>query len=41
MAKIEFDLCIVVKNKVQFLKWKFVFTGPNQILEFILYIYLN
>jgi hypothetical protein len=23
------------------LKWKFEFTGPNQILEFILYKYLN
>jgi hypothetical protein len=22
-------------------KWKFEFTGPNQILEFILYVYLN
>jgi hypothetical protein len=26
---------------MQSLKWKFEFTGTNQILEFILYIYLN
>jgi hypothetical protein len=27
--------------RMQSSKWKFEFTGPNQILEFILYIYLN
>ena len=26
---------------VQSLKWKFEFTGPNKILEFIIYIYVT
>jgi hypothetical protein len=34
--------CTGFINSWQFSKWTFEFTGPNQILEFILYnIYLN
>jgi hypothetical protein len=40
MATSILDIIIIIEM-IQSSKWKFKFTGPNQILEVIFYIVLN
>jgi hypothetical protein len=40
MSDLTMSFTMECSDLKQSSKWKFEFTGPNQILEFILYIYI-